>query len=195
MHDHARFRPEWAERLDDPRRLETQVGEADLARLLALRGTEDLVDLGSGTGFYTNRMAALTTGTIYAIEMQPEIAELHRRHGLPPNVRQVRGDITRLALPTAIAEVAVCIATYHETEGRLDLSGIAAALRPAGRLVIIDWRTDPESWEGGPPTGVRFAKEDVARSLAPHFDVTVVENLGRFMFAVTGLVARLTPPR
>jgi hypothetical protein len=64
MHDHARFRPEWAERLNNPHRLETQVSDAELARLLALTGHEDLIDLGSGTGFYTDRIAALTTGTV-----------------------------------------------------------------------------------------------------------------------------------
>ena len=195
MHDHARFRPEWAARLNDPRRLDTQVSGADLARLLSLEGDEDLIDLGSGTGFYTDRMATLTTGTVYAVEMQPEIAELHRARGLPPNVKQLRGDIAHLSLPPAIADIAVCIATYHETEGRLDLPGVARALRPAGRLVIIDWRSDPESWEGGPPAEVRFAKEDVARSLAPYFDATLVEDLGRFMFAVVGVAGNVTPPR
>jgi SAM-dependent methyltransferase len=194
MHEYAHFRPELAERLNNPRRLETQVGEADLARLLALKGDEDLLDLGSGTGFYTDRMAALTSGTVYAVEMQPEIARHHRERGLPPNVTQVQGDITRLSLHPAIADVAVCIAVYHEVGGRLDLLGIATALRPAGRLLIIDWRADPESWEGGPPADIRFAKEDVVLSLPPYFKATLSENLGRFMFAVVGVATSPNPP-
>jgi SAM-dependent methyltransferase len=195
MHDHARFRPEWAERLNNPHRLETQVSDAELARLLALTGHEDLIDLGSGTGFYTDRMAALTTGTVYAVEVQSEIAELHRKRGLPRNVQPVQGDITHLSLPAAIADVAVSVITYHETEGRLDLPGVAAALRQGGRLVIVDWRVDPESWEGGPPLELRFAKEDVARSLDPHFETTLSEDLGRFLFAVVGIVRPVTPRR
>ena len=193
MHDHARFRSEWAERLNDPRRLEDQVSETDLARLLALDGDEDLIDLGSGTGFYTNRMAVWTTGTVYAVELQPEIAELHRAQGVPANVRLVTGDIARLALPPDSADVAVCIAVYHEVEGKLDLAALARTLRRGGRLVIIDWRSDPDSWENGPPAALRFSKDQAAQSLRPYFRTTLVENLGRFMFAVAGIREEQTP--
>ena len=184
-HDH--FRPDRAHRLDDPRRLETQVGEDDLARLLALRGDEDIADLGSGTGFYTDRMAALTSGTVYAIELQPEMREHYLRRGVPKNVRLLPGDITDLAaldLEPGCVDVACSIATWHEIQGRLDLPGLLRILRPGARLVVIDWRKDPESWEGGPPREIRFTKEEVASALAPGFSEVSSEDLGRFMFAV-----------
>ncbi len=184
MHEKAHFHPEWGARLNNPRRLETQLSDQDLVRLLALHGHEDLIDLGSGTGFYTDRMAALTTGTVYAVELQPELTSLYRQRGVPANVRLVQGDITRLALTAASADVAVCVATYHETEGQLDLRGLQQALRPGGRLVIVDWRDDPESWEGGPPAEVRFSSKRVVRSLGPYFAPLLVEDLGRFMFAI-----------
>jgi len=191
-HDHAHITPERAARLNDPRRLETQIGEADLTRLLDLAGNEDVIDLGSGTGFYTDRIAALTTGTVYAVELQPDIADLHRTKGVPDNVRLLHGDMTKLSLPPAGADVAITIATYHELDGGLDLAGLAEALRPGGRLIIVDWRPDPETWEGGPPADVRVGKEDVAAALIPYFTATQVENIGRAMFAV---VAALNPRR
>ena len=191
-HDHGRIRPEWAERLNDPRRLETQLSELDLARLLALDGHEDVIDLGSGTGFYTDRIAALTSGTVYAVELQREISELHEARGVGGNVRLLQGDMTRLSLPAAIADVAISIATYHEVGGKLDLAGLAAALRVGGRLVIVDWRANPRTWEGGPPAEVRVSKEQAAASLAPYFAATQLEDLGPSMFAV---VATLTPRR
>ena len=95
-HRHAGDTPHRLQRLNDPRRLETQVSEHDLARLLALRGDEDVLDLGSGTGFYTDRIAALTTGTVYAVELQPEMNDHYRERGVPANVRLVHGDITAL---------------------------------------------------------------------------------------------------
>ncbi len=184
VHDHVHFQPQWGRRLNNPRRLETQLSDQDLARLLALRGDEDLIDLGSGTGFYTDRMAALTTGIVYAVELQPEMSDLYRERGVPTNVRLIPGDVTCLSLAPASADVACCIATYHETEGRLDLQGLARILRPRGRLIVIDWRKDPESWESGPPEGIRYGKEEVARSFSPYFKATLAQNLGRFMFVV-----------
>jgi len=187
-HSHAAFNPDRAHRLDDVRRLETQVSESDLARLLALRGDEDLLDLGSGTGFYTDRMAALTKGAVYAVELQPEMNERYRARGLPANVRLVPGDITDLstvALGPQTVDVACTIATWHEIEGRLDLVGLIKTLRPAGRLVVVDWRRDAESWESGPPAGIRSTKEEVAAALRAYFPSIEAEDLGRFMFAVT----------
>lgn len=196
MSDHAAFNPDRAHRLNDSRRLETQVSETDLARLLALHGDEDLLDLGSGTGFYTDRMAALTTGTVYALELQTQMNQHYRERGVPADVRLVLGDITRLAdlsLEPASVDVACSIATWHETGGKVDLPGLIEVLRPHGRLIVIDWRKDPESWESGPPEDLRFTKEEAASSLAPYFPSIETENLGRFMFAV--VARRESQPR
>ena len=84
MDDDHRFHPAHAERLSDPRRLETHLSEEDLVRLLDLRGDEDVADLGSGTGFYTDIVARHTSGTVYAVEVSPEMTEAYRKRGVPP---------------------------------------------------------------------------------------------------------------
>jgi predicted methyltransferase len=68
MADDALFNPDKARRLNDAGRLETQVGKETLVRLLGLDGDEDVADLGSGTGFYTDIVAGLTSGFVYAVE-------------------------------------------------------------------------------------------------------------------------------
>jgi len=184
-------------RLDDIGRLKTSVSESDLARVLALRGHEDVLDLGSGTGFYTDRVAALTTGTVFALEIIPEMLKHYSERGLPRNVRLIQGDMTALpqvkgdseppagSLAPSMADVAVTIATWHEIDGRLDVSGLAGLLRPHGRLIVIDWRKDPATWDHGPPEEVRYSTDDVAAALRSHFEVIKVEDLGPSMFAVT----------
>lgn len=189
MHQHSPISPERAQRLMDIRRLETQLGEHDLIRLLALTGGEDVIELGSGAGFYTDRIAALTTGTVYALDLQPEMHDFYRSRGLPKNVRLVLGDVTHLELTTASIDVACSISTWHETGGAIDLPGLARALRPGGRLVIVDWRKEPETREGGPPPDIRFSKEEVAGSLEPYFRPAFSEDLGRNMFAVVAIRA------
>jgi SAM-dependent methyltransferase len=170
MKDHSRFPKHHASRLNDTRRLHDQVSEQDLARLLDLRGSEDVADLGSGTGFYT--------------EIQPELSSAYRERGVPTNVRLVLGDMTALSLPPASVDVACTIATWHEIGGRLDLPGLLEILRPQGKLIVIDWRRDPDSWESGPPADLRSTKEEVVTALAPYFAEASAENLGRFMLAV-----------
>ena len=194
-HDHAagegdgRISAGHAARLMDPARLQTQLSEQDLARLLALRGDEDVIELGSGAGFYTDRMAAWTTGTVYGLDIQPQMHEFYRSRGLPANVRLIVGDATHLDLEAVSVDVAVSLSTWHESDGVVDLAGLARALRPGGRLVVADWRRDDDSMEKGPPLAIRFTKEEVAAALAPYFEVTSSENVGEHMFAVTAVVA------
>jgi SAM-dependent methyltransferase len=166
--------------------LETQVSEQALARLLALKGDEDVADLGSGTGFYTDIIASFTKGTVYAVEIEPEMNRIYRERGLPANVRLVPGDINDLPLAAGSIDVACSIATFHETGGSVGLPKLAGILRPHGRIVVIDWRKDPGSWEGGPPAELRFTKEEAAQKLAPSFHITVAEDLGLYLFAVVG---------
>jgi SAM-dependent methyltransferase len=191
MNDHHHISPDRAQRLLDPSRLETQLGEDDLVRLLALRGDEDVLELGSGPGFYTDRIAERTTGTVYALDIQPGMLEFYRSRGTPHNVQLVLGDVTHLELPAGGLDVAISISTWHESGGVVDLPVLARSLRPGGRLVIADWRKNAESLDHGPPTDIRFDKEEVAASLAPHFRALSAENVGRFMFAVVAVRADL----
>jgi hypothetical protein len=90
QHHHAAHAPNWAarmEHLNDVGRLTSQVSEADLARLLALLGNEDVLDLGSGTGFYTDRIAPLTTGTWHEIGGRLDVSGLATM--LRPNERLI----------------------------------------------------------------------------------------------------------
>jgi SAM-dependent methyltransferase len=193
MHDHGgdsgRIPAGHAQRLMELSRLENQLSEQDLARLLALRGDEDVIELGSGAGFYTDRIAALTTGTVYGLDIQPEMHDFYRKRGLPPNVRLTLGDVTRLDLPAASLDVACSISTWHESDGVIDLPGLVRALRPGGRLVVVDWRRDDLALEKGPPAAIRLTKEEVASYLAPYFRVITSESLGEHMFAVVAVLA------
>jgi SAM-dependent methyltransferase len=179
----------------NPRRLETQLSERDLVRLLALRGDEDVADLGSGVGFYTDRIAALTTGTVYAMDVQPEMHEFYRSRGVPANVVLVTGDVTHLEFPEASLDVAFSMAAWHESGGVVDLAGLVRALRPGGRLVIVDWRKETDSAESGPPLDIRFSKEEVAAALRPHFRTVSSEDLGSVMFAVVAVRTEPAPPQ
>lgn len=192
-HDHeacdGRISAGRAERLMEPSRLVSQLGEEDLVRLLALRGDEDVIELGSGAGFYTDRIAALTSGTVYGLDVQPGMHDYYRKRGLPKNVRLILGDVTRLDLPPSSLDVACSISTWHESGGVIDLAGLARALRPGGRLVVVDWRRDDALPEDGPPVAMRSTKGEVASYLAPDFRVIASEDLGDHMFAVVAVLA------
>jgi len=169
--------------LDDENRLRL-LAEDDVRRLLSLGGSEDVADIGSGSGFYTNRVAAWTSGRVYAVELQAEMQEIHRRNGVPANVEMVLAGADELPLAAGSIDRALSINTFHEAHTPEGLRRLAEALRPGGLLVIVDWRRSPDAAEHGPPLKYRLSTEEVRSALAPWFDVVSEEVVSTPFFAM-----------
>lgn len=180
------FSPRKAAVLDDEGRL-LLLKEDDLRRLLVLEGSEDVADIGSGTGFYTNRVAAWTGGQVYAVELQAEMQEIHRRNGVPANVELVLAGADELPLEAGSIDRALSINTFHEAHGSEGLRRLAAALRHRGLYVIVDWRRSEDAVEHGPPLENRLSSEEVKSALAPWFDVVSEEVVSTPFFAVVAM--------
>ena len=184
MHRDHPFDPRHIQRLNDPGRLHRQLSEDDLVRLLALHGHEDVADLGSGTGFYTDIVARHTDGTVYAIEVSPEMSEAYRQRGAPPNVRRLQADLRGPALEPASIDVAYSLLALHETGGEIGMNHLFRSLRSPGRVVVVDYRLQPDSWEDGPPASIRVGNGVAMAIFQPYFTSVTIEDLGRFMFAL-----------
>lgn len=126
----------------------------ELLSALALEGGETVVDLGSGTGFYTDDVAPFA-GRVHAVDLQSEMHERYREKGVPENVTLVTADVADLPLPDDDCDAAVTTMTYHEFQSPDALAEVRRVLRPGGRFVIADWSA-AGSGEDGPPTDERY---------------------------------------
>ncbi|WP_239490331.1 class I SAM-dependent methyltransferase [Luteitalea sp. TBR-22] len=111
-----------------------------------------VADLGAGGGWFTVRLAKRVgpNGVVYAEDIQPQMIEAIQRRvdreGLH-NVSAVLGEADHPALPVGRLDAALMVDTFHEVEDtRSLLTNVRAALKPGGRLGIIEYRT-----EGGGP--------------------------------------------
>ena len=131
----------WLER---PERAETELPER-VVRGLVLDSSDVVADIGAGTGYFTFRVAPeVPRGTVYAVDIQPEMLDIIRRrveeHGVS-NVEPVRGTVQDPNLPGGAVDVAFIVDAYHEfSYPREMVQGIAEALRPGGRLVLVEYR-------------------------------------------------------
>jgi ubiquinone/menaquinone biosynthesis C-methylase UbiE len=132
----------------NPRRDEWESSEKCL-KLVALQPGEKVLDIGCGMGFYTYKMAAQVgpKGLVYAIDTEEEYIK-----SLDATISDEKiGNIkTIVSSPTDIkvndqADVAFICSLYHviygwatEPNRRLFLESIKRALKPDGRLVIVD---------------------------------------------------------
>ena len=105
-------------------------------------------DIGAGSGWFTIRLARRVgpRGIVYAEDVQKEMinATLRRvgREGFN-NVKAVLGSKNDPRLPASSLDAVLMVDAYHEVEDRVSmLANLAKALKPGGRLGIIDFRLD-----------------------------------------------------
>ena len=115
---------------------------------LELKTGMAVADIGAGTGYYAWRIAQRIgrSGTVYAVDIQPEMVRLLEqqiaRRGVS-NVKPILGAATDPRLPPDTLDLALMVDVYHEFEFPYEmLEAIVRALKPGGRLVFVEFRGD-----------------------------------------------------
>jgi predicted methyltransferase len=128
---------------DESAREEWQKVDAVFAAM-GMRPGATVADVGAGDGFFTARLskAAGPDGRVYAVDVSAgALGRLRRRlerEGLT-NVTVVEGTPADPGLPDCSLDAVLIVNAYHEMrEHQPMLAGIRRALKPGGRLVIIE---------------------------------------------------------
>ena len=115
----------------------------DILSALGATGGAHIADIGAGHGYFTTRIAKAVgpTGRVYAVDVSPvSLRELRDTLGNEyPHVEIVRGDEDNPRLPAATLDGVLIVNAYHEfAEYRSMLAHMRAALKPGGRLVLVE---------------------------------------------------------
>jgi precorrin-6B methylase 2 len=127
----------------------------EIVAALALQPGSSVADVGAGTGLFTFDFAKAVgrSGTVYAVDVHDyflrhiEAKAAKRR---VQNVKVVAATQKSANLPDASVDVVFMCDAYHHVEyPKTYLASLRAALRPEGRLVVIDYEAIPgvsERW-------------------------------------------------
>ena len=122
-----------------------------LLAALALTPGMVVADVGAGTGYYSWQIAGRIgdAGRVYAVDVQPQMIELltdrMRKRGVR-NVQSVLGTATDTGLAPGSIDLALMVDVYHELDHPREIvDSILRALRPDGRLALVEYRAEDDS--------------------------------------------------
>lgn len=123
----------------------------ELAKLLELKPGMTVADVGAGFGAWTVRFAKVVgpSGRVYATDIgAAQLAALRdgaQRDGLT-NVTVIEGAVDTTNLPALCCDAILIRDAYHHlTQPDGIVRSLAAALKPGGRLAVIDFPPRPNS--------------------------------------------------
>jgi len=167
---HHTFDASKADRLERADLRYRYLSAEELCGALAAGRDDTVVDLGSGTGFYTDDVAP-HADTVYAVDRQPAMQDYYRTKGVPSNVEPVTASITDLPFATNAVDAAVSTMTYHEFASEAALAEVRRVLAAGGHLVVVDWAATGTG-KDGPSLDERYRCEEAVATLeAAAFDV------------------------
>lgn len=148
---------EYARALEDPGRDEWQKPH-EVVMALGLRPDQAIADIGAGTGYFTRRFAH-HAATVYAVDIDPKLLEILRKDA-PRNVVTVLAppDDPRLP-PHSVDVIFFCDVLHHIQNRERYLPKLAAALKPGGRVVNVDFYK--KDLPLGPPVSMKLSEDEV----------------------------------
>ena len=134
----------WLERPDREQDERTDL----LIENLPILPGDKVADIGAGTGYFSFPMARIVgdTGTVYAVDIQPEmLAIIEQRAGAQgiTNVERVLATEKYPGLTNDSINMALFVDAYHEFEWPWEvMSAVYESLTPGGKVVLIEYRAE-----------------------------------------------------
>jgi len=133
----------WLERPEREREERTDL----LVEALGFKPGDVVADIGAGSGYFSWRIArrVAESGSVYGVEIQPEMLELlmanMAKHQVASLVKPVLGTVQDPKLPPAAMDLILLVDVYHEFDFPYEMTAnMIKALKPNGRLVFVEYR-------------------------------------------------------
>jgi ubiquinone/menaquinone biosynthesis C-methylase UbiE len=136
--------------LDRPERIEEEQPDRALD-VLKIQPGAVVADVGAGSGYFTTRLAKRVgpAGRVYAVDIQPgmlRLLGLRLKTDSLTNVTLVQGQIDNPNLAASSLDLELMVDVYHEFSApQTMLRHLRDALKPAGRLVLLEYRKEDPS--------------------------------------------------
>ena len=148
---------EYARMLEDPARDVWQMPD-EVVMALDLKTGQSIADIGAGSGYFARRFAR-HVDTVYAVDIDEKLLAI-ARNKVPENVKTILAapDDPRLP-PSSVDTVFFCDVLHHIENRPAYYAKLTKALKPGGRIVVIDFYT--KRLPVGPPPAMKLSDQQV----------------------------------
>ncbi|MBC7962329.1 MAG: class I SAM-dependent methyltransferase [Steroidobacteraceae bacterium] len=136
---------------------EMWTGFFDPAKVLAVlgldRGVQDLVEFGCGYGTFTLAAAGIASGTVHALDIEPEMVAVVRQKCREAGILNVQATVhdfvsNGTGLADNAMDAALLFNILHHEEPLSLMKEALRVLKPNGMLAVIHWNHDPTTPRG-----------------------------------------------
>jgi predicted methyltransferase len=158
--------------------------------ILAIAAGKTVADIGAGSGWFTVRAAkrVTNTGTVYAVDINPEAIEYVDKRIQKDHLRNVKTILSKPddpELPANSVDSVLLLKTYHEVANPVALlRNLHAALRPGARIGIIDRSGNGSDHGVQKDVVIREAGQAGFRLLEEHDDLVGEDKVDYFLVFV-----------
>lgn len=153
---------EYIKRLEDPGREQWQQPD-QVVDTLDLKGEDEVADIGAGSGYFTVRLAKSIgpSGKVYAVDIDQKLLDSIDARADKEKLDNIQ---TILATPddphlgsASVDLIFICDTLHHIQDRPRYYRLLLRALRPGGRLVIVDFQK--RELPVGPPVAMKIDKK------------------------------------
>lgn len=153
--------------LESPERTKSFPPEA-LLKLLSIKRTDTILDLGAGTGYLAIPAAQMVDEFVYALDLDPKMLEVlasKAKSENGSNIKLVQGRTDAIPLPDASIDIVLASLILHEVQPLSEtMQQIKRVLREGGQFLCLEYEKT-ESDSDGPPMQIRIPSSVMEQEL------------------------------
>lgn len=176
------------ELLDRPERIKSFPPKG-LLKMLSIKKTNNILDLGAGTGYLTIPAAQMVDGLVYALDIDPtmlEIIDSKAKAENVSNIKLVKGSTDNIPLSDDSIDIVLASLILHEVQPlSKTMQQIKRVLKEGGQFMCLEYEK-AENATDGPPLHIRVPSSVMEQELEnAGLNLTQKVFLRDFLYVIT----------
>jgi ubiquinone/menaquinone biosynthesis C-methylase UbiE len=140
----------------------------EILSMLPINKSDNVLDVGSGSGFLTIPVAKMVNETVFALDIDQRMLKVIQAKASDRNIENIKllqGNIDNIPLAEESIDIVLASLILHEVRSlQKVLNQIGGVLKTGGHLLCLEYEKD-EKFVEGPPMSIRIKSTELEEEL------------------------------